>query len=139
MGLAQSNSFNGTIANEIVDKDFGIRFTLPQGWMAQKNDTGYLLSSPTEKGIIFLTGNEYGSLEQMRTEAKQGLVDENGTNLQLAGEIVAIGSAGTPPGLNAFGRPYLPDGKLCNFHLKLSHFSAMSWLSPARSASRFTI
>lgn len=97
--LAQSNSLNGASANEIVDKDFGIRFTLPKGWIAQKNDAGYLLGSQTEKGIIVMTGNEYSSLEQMRTEAKQGLVDENGTNLQLAGEIVAIGG-------NGLGVPY---------------------------------
>jgi hypothetical protein len=77
--------------NEIVDKEFGVRFTPPKGWIAQKNEAGYLLGSHTEKGVIVMTGNEYSSLEQMRAEARQGLVDENGTNLQLAGEIVAIG------------------------------------------------
>jgi hypothetical protein len=77
--------------NEIVDKEFGVRFTPPKGWIAQKNEAGYLLGSQTEKGVILMTGNEYGSLEQMRAEAQQGLVDANGTNLQLAGEIVTIG------------------------------------------------
>jgi hypothetical protein len=77
--------------NEIVDKELGVRFTPPKGWIAQKNASGYLLGSQTEKGVIVMTGNEYSSLEQMRAAAQQGLVDANGTNLQLVGEIVTIG------------------------------------------------
>ena len=86
-------------SNEVIDKESGIRFTPPQGWMAQKTAAGYLLVSKTEKGIIVMADNKARSLEQMHTEAQQGLVDENGTNLQLAGEIVAFGDKG-------LGAPY---------------------------------
>jgi hypothetical protein len=80
--------------NEIIDKESGVRFTLPNGWAARKIDAGYLLGSQAEKGFIVITGHEYASLEQMRAEAQAGIVDESGTNLQLVGKIMPVGNNG---------------------------------------------
>lgn len=48
---------------------------------------------------MILSGHKYNSLQQIQSEAQQGLVDENGTNLQLAGKI-------EPVGANGLGAPY---------------------------------
>lgn len=80
--------------DQIVEKDVGVRFRVPKGWIAKKTEMGYLLGSNTEKGFLLVSSHELPSIEQLRAEAQAGLTDENGTALQLSGEVVPFGKNG---------------------------------------------
>ncbi|MBN1996103.1 hypothetical protein JW935_01040 [candidate division KSB1 bacterium] len=80
--------------NEVGDKYLGFKFRPPAGWIAQKTDGGYLLGSNTEKGFIVVIPHEYTTLEQVKTAAYEGMADENGTVLQVTGDMQAYGKNG---------------------------------------------
>lgn len=69
----------------------GIRFTIPEGWVGQENEAGYLVGSHTEPGFALLTTNQASTIEQLRQQAQQGFFDQNGTMLTLTGEPETVG------------------------------------------------
>lgn len=79
---------------EVVEPYWGIRFKSPEGWIPQKTPAGYLLGSHTKKGFILVMQHDYTNVEQLRAAASEGLIDENGTALQLSGEVEAFGKQG---------------------------------------------
>ena len=79
--------------NEIIEKYHGIRFRVPKGWIAQKNEAGYVFGSKTEKGIMLMVPHEFNSLDVMRQEARNGIIDE-GTALSLQGALTPFGKNG---------------------------------------------
>ncbi len=72
----------------------GIKFTIPEGWKGQELEEGYIMGSDTEAGFIFLMTHESKNLEQLNAEARQGIYEEGGTQLQLNGELEPVGNAG---------------------------------------------
>lgn len=72
-------------------KYLGLRFTIPDGWIGQENEIGYLVGSYTEPGFALLTTNPSKSLDQLRQQAQQGIYDQNGTVLNPAGQLETIG------------------------------------------------
>ena len=84
---------SGNTANEIVEKYHGVRFQVPEGWIARKNDFGYLFGSQTMKGIMLMIPHEMNSLDAIRQEAQKGIFDE-GTALNLDGTITPFGKTG---------------------------------------------
>lgn len=85
------------IAQESGHKDFpnlGISFDIPSGWVGQENEIGYLLGSYTDPGIILMMPHQTKNLDQLRSEALQGVADNQGTNLMIDGEISDYASNG---------------------------------------------
>lgn len=67
--------------------NLGISFTIPEGWVGQLTDEAYVMGSNTEPGLVLMTAHKYSSLDELRTQAKAGIQDENGTSLRLSGEL----------------------------------------------------
>lgn len=75
--------------------ELGIEFTIPQGWVGQLNGEAYFIGHQSTPGFIMLTTHEAKSVEEMRQNASQGMVDQtNGVNLQLSGQLENVGSQG---------------------------------------------
>ncbi|NND32888.1 MAG: hypothetical protein HKN76_09875 [Saprospiraceae bacterium] len=85
------------IAQDSGRKDFpnlGISFQIPDGWVGQENEAGYVMGSYTDPGIILMTAHQTQNLDQLRVEAQQGLHDNEGTSLSVDGEISKFSSNG---------------------------------------------
>ena len=79
----------------VTDAQLGFSFVPPAGWKVQKQPQGYLLGSDTLKGFILVTTHNFSSLEQIRAEASQGLVDaQSGIQLRPAGDFQPVGANG---------------------------------------------
>lgn len=61
----------------------GVEFTIPEGWVGQETDAGYILGSQTEAGAIFLTSHQMTSLASLKEEAMKGFHDNEGTQLMM--------------------------------------------------------
>lgn len=78
---------------KITYKHLGLSFNIPEGWLGQENEMGYLMASNTIPGIILLLPHDQVySLAQIKVQAKAGLNEANGTNLQLAGPLADLGN-----------------------------------------------
>ena len=79
----------------VTDEQLGFSFVPPAGWKVQKQPQGYLLGSDTLKGFILVTTHNFSSLEQIRAEASQGLVDaQSGIQLMPTGNFQPVGANG---------------------------------------------
>lgn len=79
----------------IRDARMGISFSPPAGWRAQKQETGYLLGSDTYRGFIIIMAHGYNSLQEMRAEAQEGILDEgSGIELRPVSEFKTFGKNG---------------------------------------------
>lgn len=95
--LAIMFSLHALWAQETGDKSFpslGISFTIPDGWVGQETGSGYLMGSHTDPGLLMVLPHQTQSLAQLRQEAEQGLVDNEGTALVLDGSVSTYGSTG---------------------------------------------
>ncbi len=72
----------------------GITLTIPNNWVGQENEIGYAMGSYTEPGLIMVIPHQTRELDQLKQEARQGLADEQGTMLQLHGDLDAFGAQG---------------------------------------------
>jgi len=72
----------------------GIQFTIPQDWFGRETEVGYILGSNTEPGFILLITHEARTIEALKQEAGNGLIDDAGTMLQLSGELEELGDQG---------------------------------------------
>jgi hypothetical protein len=63
----------------------GIECTIPQGWIGQQTETGYILASQQEVGAILLSNHESTSLAALKQEAEKGINEEGGTQLIAEG------------------------------------------------------
>ena len=70
----------------------GIKFTIPEDWMGQELEEGYLMGSNTEAGFIFMMLHEAQTIEEMKTVAQQGIQEEGGTLLTLTSSLQEHGS-----------------------------------------------
>jgi hypothetical protein len=60
----------------------GCSFAIPAGWNGQKQGEAVYLTSTSHKGFIVIQRHNYNSLQQMASEAGQGIVDPS-TNTKL--------------------------------------------------------
>jgi hypothetical protein len=77
-------------AQDSGQKDFpnlGISFTIPSGWVGQENQSGYLMGSYTDPGIILVMPHQTKDLNQLKGEATQGVHDDQGTSLMPDGPV----------------------------------------------------
>ncbi|GAB5553477.1 MAG: hypothetical protein Sapg2KO_30680 [Saprospiraceae bacterium] len=89
-----SLSVNAQQTGKVDYKVLGINFTIPNGWVGQEGEGMFVMGSNTIPGVILMTTNEATTMEQMKQEARVGIVDQAGTNLQLSGDFDAVGTNG---------------------------------------------
>ena len=89
-GPFSTAQITGTVDLEAL----GITFTIPEGWVAQEMEGGYLLGSYTEPGIILLTTHSGNTIEELKSQADQGLVTQDGLSLRRSGEFEPVGENG---------------------------------------------
>lgn len=77
------------VTGKVNLEQLGISFVIPAGWVGQQTESGYLLGSHTEAGMIILTSHDHKSLDELRAEASRGIVDE-GVVLQLQNKVEQI-------------------------------------------------
>lgn len=75
---------------KIEYKQLGISFTVPDGWVGQEGEGVFLIASQTEPGFILVTTHGHKTLDAIKAEARQGIQDANGTNLQLEGDLETL-------------------------------------------------
>lgn len=71
----------------------GISFTIPEGWVGQEVDGGYLIGSHTQPGLVMLSLHDLASVEALRANAAQGIVEE-GIMLRPTGQLEGVGGNG---------------------------------------------
>ncbi len=79
---------------EVKNNDWGMSFMKPAGWDGRLTESGYVLGSNTQKGILLILPNEAKDMATMRAEAQKGLMEEGGTFLSLAGQLKTVGKNG---------------------------------------------
>lgn len=81
----------GQATGEIEFPTLGLSFTIPDGWIGQEMEMGYLIASNTIAGLILLLPHDQiYTMQQIRTQAIAGLNEGNGTNLQLTGALTDV-------------------------------------------------
>ena len=83
-------AFTSSLAQTTGEVNFetlGIRFTIPDGWVGQEVDGGYVIGSNTEPGFAFLTLHQYTSVAQLTQEALRCINEQNRTSLNLSGDV----------------------------------------------------
>ncbi|MCP5050073.1 MAG: hypothetical protein GY940_23105 [bacterium] len=73
--------------------EWGMTFKTPAGWTAKLTESGYVLGSNNQKGLMIILPHEAKSLQQLRMEAQQGLHEGN-TNLNPSGALNTFGQNG---------------------------------------------
>ena len=76
---------------KIEYEQLGISIEVPSGWIAQEGDGFLLIGSQTVPGFIMLTTHNY-DVEQLRSEALNGMQFDQGSNLFLSEELQNISS-----------------------------------------------
>lgn len=90
--LCSTSLIFGQASGRIDYKQLGLSFEIPEGWLGQEAEMGYLIASNTIPGIILLLPHDQAySLAQIKEQAEAGLNEANGTNLKLAGPLSDLG------------------------------------------------
>lgn len=92
--LAPAATGQEVLSGEVHNPQWGVRFTVPEGWIGQAAGEGYLFGSRTDRGLILVLPHDYRSLDALRAEAEKGLHDASGTYLELDGPLDAFGERG---------------------------------------------
>ncbi|MFV1884373.1 MAG: hypothetical protein ACMZ7B_07795 [Balneola sp.] len=102
-----TGSLRAQLTGVVNYEQYGISFTIPEGWFGQEQDESVMIQSRTIPGIGVITTHTY-TISELEAEAKKGLKEGYGTNMQLQGELdqlseTAIGGIfeGTLEGSNA--------------------------------------
>lgn len=75
--------------------EYGIEFTIPDGWVGQVMGEAFVMGHQTKPGFLMLSGQDAGSIEEMRATAAQGINDPaNGLYLQPSGQLENLGDNG---------------------------------------------
>jgi hypothetical protein len=94
LAIAVTPGAYGQTKGTVDYKYLGIRFVIPDGWVGQETQAGYLIGSHTEPGIGLVTTHQYKTIEQLGQQAQQGIYDQNGTALTVTGQLEAVGNNG---------------------------------------------
>lgn len=79
-------------SGKIDYKQLGLSFVIPEGWVGQETQMGYLMASNTIPGFILMLPHDQAyTLDQIRAQAQQGLNEGNGTVLSLSSPLIDLG------------------------------------------------
>jgi hypothetical protein len=73
----------------ITYKELGLQFTIPEGWVGQESQTGFVMGHTSIAGLVLITTHNYSG-EQLIQEARKGIADNQGTQLQLSGDLEVL-------------------------------------------------
>lgn len=71
---------------EVHYPEYGIQFTIPQGWFGKETSEGYAMQSKSLPGIIMLFVNESNTIKAIEADFSESIIEEN-LNLQPNGEM----------------------------------------------------
>lgn len=77
---AMAEGMTGTVYNKVA----GLRFDVPEGWQAQLGETGYVLGSLKEPGVVLILPHPYTNMSQLQQESAVPLDDGAGTRLSFS-------------------------------------------------------
>jgi hypothetical protein len=77
------------ITGHVNYQKIGIELDIPDGWYGQETENGLILGSQSIPGLVSISTHNY-TKQQLINQAKQGIYDQNGTSLQLAGQLMDI-------------------------------------------------
>lgn len=80
---------NAQLQGQVNYDELGISFTIPDGWQGQEGEDMIVLGSNTIAGLVIITTHTSNKNELIQ-EAKAGIVDQNGTNMQLEESIETL-------------------------------------------------
>lgn len=92
--LAASPAGAQELTGDVTNAEWGVSFTVPDGWVGRQGQGGYVFGSHTVPGFILLLAHEYESVDALRAEAAKGLDDGYGTRLDVDGAIDPFGKNG---------------------------------------------
>jgi len=72
----------------------GISFVIPQGWVGQETQAGYMLKSNTNAGFVLITKNNTTDINTMINQAQQGFVTNNSNYLKIVGQVENFNNLG---------------------------------------------
>lgn len=93
MGICFNLLSFGQATGKVDYKHLGLSFQIPDGWLGQEAEMGYLMASNSIPGLILiLPHDQQYTFEQIKAQAQAGLNEGNGTSLQLAGSLTDLGN-----------------------------------------------
>lgn len=87
--LMLSLSVNAQQSGRINYEFLGLSFDIPQGWIGNETESGFVMGSNNEAGMILMTTHEEKSVAQLTAIAQQG-ISEGLTQLQASKSIDTI-------------------------------------------------
>lgn len=85
------NSILAQLQGHINYEELGFSFEIPPGWLGQESEDMVILGSNTIAGLVILATHT-STKDELIQEARAGIVDQNGTNMQLSSELKMLGS-----------------------------------------------
>ena len=81
----------GQSTGTITYKELGLKFTIPNGWVGQESEGGFIMGHETTPGMIMiLLHDQQYSMDQMRQEAQAGIQMGEGSYLGAIGTLSQI-------------------------------------------------
>lgn len=74
------------ISGEVNYEKLGISFEIPKGWIGQESEDMLIMQSNKASGYLIMQAHEF-TMAQLKSEARKGIADGNGTALKLDGEL----------------------------------------------------
>ncbi|MEO1450874.1 MAG: hypothetical protein AAFV07_15200, partial [Bacteroidota bacterium] len=62
-------------------KHLGIRFTIPDGWVGQETEAGFVMGHNSIPGLMLIAPHQSQSISHLKQEMAEGLQEEGGTSL----------------------------------------------------------
>lgn len=87
------NHVNAQTTGVVNYEHLGIQFTIPEGWVGQEAEGGFIVGHQSKPGFAFLSPMEAKSLEEIRVQGQQGIIEAGGTHLQLQDQMEAISNS----------------------------------------------
>lgn len=89
--LVISHLYQAQIQGKQRYEQFGIEFTLPAGWYGQEGESSIMIRHEEHPTVIGMLSLHENNLEELLTEVRAGLKDENGTDMNLNTEPEIVG------------------------------------------------
>ncbi len=84
--LIATGNLKAQLTGIVNYEQYGISFTIPEGWLGREMEESILIQSQTIPGIGVITTHSY-SKSELEAEAKKGLTEGYNTNMQLLGKL----------------------------------------------------
>lgn len=89
-----SPSFSQEFEKKETNDSLGIEFTYPVNWNPTPKKDGYILGAEKLEGFILIRVESYKSLKKMKEAMKNGILQEDGSKLNLLNDLQPMGEDG---------------------------------------------